>query len=78
MADVLVRDLSEQTIARLTAQALARGLPMQALLKEAIEAATRPSVDERLRLLQRSRVQPRHVDGSTTLDEIRAACALRP
>lgn len=78
MADVLIRDVSEDTIHRLKARARLRGVSMQSLLKGMVESQANLSMAERLAILEKGRFRPAAPQVETTLDDIHAARALRP
>jgi plasmid stability protein len=58
MTQVLIRNLSDETVARLKAKAKARGITLQAILKESVERAATLTPAERLELLRRVTIIP--------------------
>jgi plasmid stability protein len=71
VADVLVRNLSAQTVELLKARAAARGVSLNAFLRDVLESATPLSIEDRLAALEavRARIRP---GGPCAVDLIRA------
>lgn len=59
MAQVLVRDLPEETVARLKAKAAAKGRSLEAELREILDRAARSDKEEAMAALRRIRARSR-------------------
>lgn len=71
MGSVLIRNLDEDTIARLKARAMERGTSLEQFLREGVTRLAEPSRDEVLDELRAIRARARPSAG-TSADEIRA------
>jgi plasmid stability protein len=79
MAHVLIRDLSDETVARLKAKAKANGVTLQAILKESVKKAAQLTPAERLAGLDKVRIVPKFTEApGQTLRDIAAGRAGRP
>jgi hypothetical protein len=79
IAQVLIRDLSDDTVARLKAKAKANGVTLQAILKESVEKAAMLTPAERLAALDKVRIVPKFTEApGQTLRDIAEGRASRP
>lgn len=71
MADVLVRNLSAQTVERLKAKAATAGMSLNAFIRDVLESATPLSIEDRLAALEAVRAQMAR-GGPSAVELIRA------